>query len=62
MYYVRLTSERFIYRGADENSEKIETYTDFMVPDLRALELFVSNLACYATGTIRLDIREKEAE
>ena len=53
---------RYIYRGEGEKSEKVETYNDFSVPDLRALELFVSNLACYSTDTIRLEIYNEEDE
>lgn len=62
MYRVRLMGFRYIYRGEGEKSEKVETYNDFSVPDLRALELFVSNLACYSTDTIRLEIYNEEDE
>ena len=62
MYKVRLMGFRFIYRGENEKHEKVETYNDFSVPDLRALELFVSNLACYSTDTIRLEIYNEEDE
>ena len=60
MYKVRLMGFRVIYRG--EKSEKVETYNDFSVPDLRALELFISNLACYSTDTIKLEIYNEEDE
>ena len=66
MYKVRLKGFRYIYRRADESGEqkheRVDTYNDFSVPDLRALELFVSNMACYSTDTLELEIYKEEDE
>lgn len=60
MYKVRLKGFRFIHRGAEENLERVDTYNEFVVPDLRALELFVSNMACYSTDKLELEIYKEE--